>query len=178
VPLSAAGSAQVDQLRRYFAHRSVAAAYSSPLRRSVQTASAAPGGVAGNVRLLRSLREIYCGSVEGWPVDAVQTQFPDLWRRNLEQADEAFRWPGGETYSEFRRRVVRVMRAIALRHAGSSVVVFTHAGVISQMLGWMHNNSAARWASFRPGNASITTIVEGGGTWLLERFNDQDHLIS
>jgi alpha-ribazole phosphatase/probable phosphoglycerate mutase len=89
------------------------------------------------------------------------------------QTDDGFRWPGGESYACFRRRVLRVVHAIARRHVNEQVVLVTHAGVVNQILGWMHGQNAARWENFRPGNASITTIIREGSSWHLESFDDR-----
>ncbi len=179
VPLSDAGRMQVEQLRRHLAqYTPTAAVYSSPLKRALETAAAAKQSDADSFRELRSLSEIHCGVVEGLPLEDVESKFSDLWTQNLAQVDEAFRWPGGETYSSFRRRVIRTLRAIATQHCGSQVLVFTHAGVISQLLGWINGASAAQWASFRPGNASITRVVAEGDNWTVESFDDRRHLTS
>jgi broad specificity phosphatase PhoE len=92
------------------------------------------------------------------------------------QTDDEFCWPGGESYAYFRRRVLRAVHAIARRQANQRVVIVTHAGVVNQVLGWMHGQKAGRWENFRPGNASITTILKEGSSWRLETFDDRTHL--
>jgi broad specificity phosphatase PhoE len=142
----------------------------------VETAAAAPAVLLPRLRKLRSLEEIHCGAVEGLPLERVQAEYADLWARNLLQEDDDFCWPGGESYAALRRRVLRAVRAIARLHRGERVVVVTHAGVISQILGWIHGRNAARWEEFRPGNASITQVISDGSSWVVESFNDRSHL--
>jgi broad specificity phosphatase PhoE len=127
---------------------------------------------------MRSLREIHCGAVEGTPLAQVERTYPELWSRNLSQIDDEFRWPGGETYAAFRRRVIRAMRVIAGTHAGGQVLIFTHAGCVNQLLGWMHGQSAARWENFRPGNASLTRVSVSADRWMLDSFDERTHLTS
>ena len=69
------------------------------------------------------------------PISEVQQRYPKLWEENEAQQNENFSWPDGETYRRFRRRVLRVVNAIARRHEGQRVLVVTHAGVINQVLG-------------------------------------------
>lgn len=178
VPLSMTGQEQVERLRERLTKETAASAlYSSPLRRALDTASAAPAALQQRCRLLHSIREIHCGSIEGWPLTSVQTKYFGYWQRNLMQTDDDFRWPGGESYSCFRRRVLRAVQTIARRHLNEEVIVVTHAGVINQLLGWMEGQNAARWENFRPSCASITRVTWNGSSWLLESFDDHSHLL-
>jgi alpha-ribazole phosphatase/probable phosphoglycerate mutase len=174
--LSEAGRRQVERLRsRLREEPPPAAVYCSTLLRACETARAAEE-LGFQPRLLHSLREIHCGSLDGTPLHEVQARHPDLWQRNLEQWDEAFRWPGGESYRRFRSRALRAIRAIAARHAGDRVWIFTHTGVISQVLGQMNGNSPARWDACRPSTASLTEVRWEGCRGSLVRFNDRRHL--
>jgi broad specificity phosphatase PhoE len=105
------------------------------------------------------LCEIDCGAADGLSVRAVQERYPREWARNLEEVDPDFRWPGGESYRELRARSLCAVRDIAAAHRGQRVVVVTHAGVISQLLGWLAGHSAARWSPLRPRNGSVTELA-------------------
>ena len=155
-PLSELGAKQVERLRGRLECADAGAAYASPLQRSIATAAALPERLAP-VRL-QSLQEIDCGRVDGWLLSELEQRYPDLWQRNLAQQDDCFGWPGGETYAQFRARVIRTARALAGRHCGERVVAVTHAGFISQLLGCMAGLKPSRWERFRPGNASITEV--------------------
>jgi broad specificity phosphatase PhoE len=134
------------------------ALYTSPLLRARATADAIGAALGLRSHLRAGLREISCGMLEGWPLQRVQARFPELWQRNLAQNDESFAWPGGETYRQFRMRVVRTIRALAIPHVGQRILVVTHAGVIAQIVGALRDESAARWSAYRPGNASVTEV--------------------
>jgi broad specificity phosphatase PhoE len=151
--------------------------YASPLQRTYYTASAAPDYLLPHLRLLNSLKEIHCGVVEGLSLERVQAGYRDYWQRNLLQTDEGFRWPGGETYRRFRIRVLRAVDAIARSHRGARVLIITHAGVVNEILGTIHGQSAARWENFRPRNASLTTVWWAEGTGEVESFDDTKHLL-
>lgn len=172
-PLTPLGCEQVQLLReRLWFEPAVSAVYASTLRRAAETAWAAPMAAL----LSDSLREIHCGVLDGEPLAEIEARHPDLWRRNLAQIDEDFGWLGGETYRRFRERVLRAIDTIAARHAGERVLIVTHAGVISQIMGTLAGLTAARWEEFRPGNASITEIDWAGGASKVRRFDDRRHL--
>ena len=156
ISLSGRGEAQVARLARAPFEGIAPVIYSSTLPRALRTAAAAADDQC--VVPLRSLREISCGDVDGWLIDDVVARFPELWQRNLAQDDPDFRWPGGESYRRLRERVLKALRGIAGRHRGERVLVVTHAGAISQVIGHIEGLSPARWDVNRPPNCSITTV--------------------
>ena len=176
VPLSYLGRCEAHALGRRLARSIVFdALYSSPLARARETARIALGSLQ-RVSFHDGLREIDCGDVDGMPVGEVQARYAALWRANLQQDDDHFRWPGGESYHELRTRCLAAVGAIASTHADQRVIVVTHAGVISQVLGAVHGVCAARWELFRPGNASLTWVDWQGDQGRLIRFDDREHL--
>jgi broad specificity phosphatase PhoE len=128
------------------------------------------------MRRLPSLAEIDCGELEGLPLADIRERYPDLWLRNEAQEDETFCWPGGETYARFRIRVMTAVRRIAALHEGERVLVVTHAGVVSQILGSIAGQNPARWENFRPGYGSVTEVLWCGNSGHVARFDDCGHL--
>jgi broad specificity phosphatase PhoE len=176
-PLSRRGWAQVARLCARLARSPrPTALYTSPSRRALGMARAIGSRLGLVPRPLELLREIHCGQLEGVPLAEVQRRYPRLWHANLRQADDGFRWPGGESYRDFRRRVLRGVDAIAAAHPGEQVLIVTHAGVIGQVLGALHGLRAARWEAFRPGNASLTVVDWADGTGQVRTFDEHGHL--
>ncbi|HYG66427.1 MAG TPA: histidine phosphatase family protein [Anaeromyxobacteraceae bacterium] len=176
-PLTAEGHRQAALLcGRLSPAGPFAAVYSSPLRRALDTARCLAAAADGILRTDPDLREISCGEVEGWDVEDVRARFPELWARNAAEDDDDFRWPGGESYRELRARAVAAADRIARAHPGERVVVVTHTGVVTQLLGVLAGAPPARWSVHRPGNASITRVewADGGGRVL--RFDAREHL--
>ncbi|HJX27015.1 MAG TPA: histidine phosphatase family protein [Thermoanaerobaculia bacterium] len=176
-PLSPLGWLQVNALRERMKREPPAVArYSSPLQRAAMTARALAGLPFGPLRLLDELKEIHCGKVDGWLATETRLRYPEVWEANLRQDDDDLRWPGGESYRELRERCVSAVRRIVAEHPGERVLVFTHAGVISQLLGVIHGLRPASWEQFRPGNCGITEIEWMDGAGRLIRFDDRSHL--
>ena len=157
LPLSPRGLGEVCLLRQRLAGERFDALYSSPLRRARETAAAVACG-APSLRLVAALQEIDCGRLDGWSLDAVRREVPGLWAVNLRQEDDRFRWPGGESYREFRARCLRALRSLARAHPGARVAVVTHAGVISQVIGHITGAGAARWETGRPATTALTEL--------------------
>lgn len=172
VPLTTRGRQQAAELAaRLSREPPPVALYSSPSRRALDTA--AP--IAERLRLSivhdEALREIGCGEVDGVPIPIVRSQHASAWAANAAQRDPDFRWPGGESYREFRERVVGTIRRIAAAHAGHRVVLLTHAGVISQLVGFCRSVSPACWERSRPRNASVTRLLWHAGQGRIQRFD-------
>lgn len=153
-----------------------AAIYASPLVRAVDTAAPICAALRLPLRVEPGLREIFCGAVDGGSVEEVRARHPEAWSRNLEERHEDFRWPEGESYRELRARCLRTLRALAARHRGARVLLVTHAGFISQALGWLEGLSCARWSAYRPANGSISRLRWGPGRFRAEGFDERAHL--
>jgi len=162
-PLGEAGRALAwtlaDSLRRFEAD----AVYASPLQRAWQTAEPIARALALDLQPAHGLREISCGEVDGMRLNEVQARYPGHWERNLRQTEAEFRWPGGESYAEFRQRVGAGLDTLAARHDRESLIVVAHTGVVTQVFGMLHGWNAARWDRRRPEHAGITVVEWDGG---------------
>ena len=163
-PLSGRGRAQLARLRE---HPLVAPApdalYTSPLTRASEVAAALADIWNLREQVVPDLREIHCGQLDGMPIADIQRDYPDVWARQHAQADDELAWPGGESYREFRRRVLGALSELAGRHSGGRVVVVTHAGVISQVLGRLKGRPPAVWEVDRPDPLTLTEVTWADG---------------
>lgn len=177
LPLSPVGRKQIRALQRRLLQGPLAdALYSSPLERARDTAHAIVCASQTALRLLDDLREIGCGQVDGMPISQVKRFCPELWQENLRQDNAGFRWPGGESYREFRERCLKALRTIVSAHPAQRVILVTHAGFVSQVLGALHGLSPACWGYFRPENASLTELDWWEKGSRVVSFNDYAHL--
>lgn len=176
IRLTAEGRRQAIALAEGLLRAPVAAIYSSPLRRAADTARAIARARGATVRYAVELMEQDCGVVDGAPIGEVKRRFPEAWEASMRQDDDDFRWPEGESYAEVRRRALAGMRWIATRHPGQRVIAVTHAGVISQIVGYLAGTPAARWECHRPGNCSVTEIAWANGQARVVRFDDRSAL--
>jgi alpha-ribazole phosphatase/probable phosphoglycerate mutase len=150
--------------------------YASTLQRARVTAGCIARASRRQVVCRRALQEIDCGQLDGIPIDVVRTEFAGVWAASQSQADDTFRWPGGESYADVRERSVCSIAEIASSHPGARVLVVTHAGVITQLIGHILGTPPAHWSAFRPGNASITEIDWDASGGRLVSFDCREHL--
>jgi broad specificity phosphatase PhoE len=176
LPLSLAGRAELQSLLQGPAQAEVPdALFTSTLKRCAEVACEL-GRVWGlEPQAADWAREIHCGDVEGMPLDELQRRFPDLWSRNEAQVEDTFAWPGGETYAQFRARVLAGLSGAAAAYPSGRVVVVTHAGVISQVLGVVKGRPACVWARDRPRPLTATEVAwTNGAPRAVLSFSDPD----
>jgi 2,3-bisphosphoglycerate-dependent phosphoglycerate mutase len=158
------------------------ALYCSLMSRAVETASIlAPALGLEEMRQDCDFCEHHPGEGDGLDWDEFERRYPapEGWDPDLRRV------PGSETWTEMAQRVARGLDTLVERHAGSTVVVATHGGVVvHSMMRWL----ALDWAGgerawLNPANASLTEWRFAANPFFkatlpieLVRFNDHAHL--
>jgi 2,3-bisphosphoglycerate-dependent phosphoglycerate mutase len=124
-PLSAAGRDAARRLAAELAGAGIAAVYSSPYPRAVQTVEPLAAALGLDIAILDDLRERLL-SPEALP------DWEDRCRASWADPDHAL--PGGESGAIAQTRVLRVLGEIATRHRGETVAVASHGNLIALAL--------------------------------------------
>jgi probable phosphoglycerate mutase len=139
VDLSSEGRLQAERLSERLARETIAAVYSSPLGRAVETAEviSRPHGLALVSR--EGLKEISHGHWEGLTRAEVEQRYAEEYR--LWEADPfTFAPVDGESGVSVLARALPVIREIVTNHAGRNVLVVSHKAtlrlVLSSLLGF------------------------------------------
>lgn len=173
LPLTVQGYRQARRLASRLRTWPFRVIYSSPLQRAAATAREIAAVRRVPLVWCRGLQEIDCGRVDGLDVETVRRCCPASWEANRRQDDDAFRWPGGESYRELRRRSLAACDRIAVEHPGELVVVVTHSGVVNQVIGSLAGLGAAQWEPYRPGHCTLTHVEWQQGAGRLMEFDQQ-----
>ena len=172
--LSQKGVRQAEALAERLIGLDAAALYITQLRRTAETS--APFARRSGLRpvVAADLVEVHMGEWEG-----------GRYRERIAAGDplaaEVFRqerWdviPGAESNEALTKRTSEALSSIAAAHAGTTVVVVTHAVVISSLIA--RATGARPFAFVAVDNGSISTLVVGGDHWVLRSFNDTSHLV-
>jgi alpha-ribazole phosphatase len=133
IGLSSRGQWHAQLLARTLDRVPLAAVYTSPRSRALETAKplAALHGLTAIVD--EALREIDFGEFEGRRYDEIRLAAPDLYRTWMETPTRV-RFPGGESYPLLRRRALAAMQAIRRRHTGDTAAIVSHGGILRAML--------------------------------------------
>jgi 2,3-bisphosphoglycerate-dependent phosphoglycerate mutase len=136
VPLNDIGHEQARRIAARLAAESVDLLVSSDLTRAQQTASSVAQHHLQALPLVpvadAALREQCFGVIDGMRVADIKAQYPHEWAQWIQfEADFAF--SGGESTRQFHARVMASVRGLAQRHAGRTLVVVTHGGVLDMI---------------------------------------------
>jgi probable phosphoglycerate mutase len=152
----------------------------STLPRAVETAELlAP--VLGDLKVEQDgeLCELEPGECDGLSWDDYQ----DRWGIDMRSDPYAALSPGGESVADFLLRVGRALHRVAVDHAGCTVVVACHGGVVDGSLLCFLGLPLQRAGDvdLRTSNAAVTEwLVEADPgqplRWALRRYNDAAHL--
>ena len=121
-PLSASGAGAAREVARWLSSHPIAAIYSSPSRRSIETVGPLATCLGLQPELVPDLRERLLPVV---PND----QFDQTVRAAWQAPSEAL--PGGESNLEAQTRGLGVLRGVIARHAGSAVLIATHGNLLA-----------------------------------------------
>ncbi len=87
-------------------------------------------------------------------------------------------FPGGETVRAFHARVVDTIARTVERHAGRTVVVACHGGVVDVAFRSLLGLPKTGAFDLQTLNTSLTQFgTANGGRWRLQRYNDVAHLV-
>ena len=119
------------------------------------------------------LREVGLGEWEGGLFrKMVSEHHPMAMRMWAEETFEVI--PGAEPAAEFAARVRDAVGRLAAAHTGQRLALFTHGGVIGQVLALA--SGSRPFAFVTSDNGSISRLVVSGDRWIVRGYNDTAHL--
>jgi broad specificity phosphatase PhoE len=160
-PLNETGRAQAAELAAELEGVELAAVYSSPLRRAVETAEVVAAEHGLEPVAVDALREVDVGSWQGLTREEIEAGFPEQFARWLDY-DQG--WEDGESYEGMGRRAVAVLLELAAAHEGERILAVTHGGPIRAAFAFADGTSHAdaRRLGPRIGNVFLAEFaVEG-----------------
>ena len=136
IPLNRRGREQVAELMWRFRTIPLAAIYTSPLERAVETAQPIANQHKLELRRTGNLAEHGIGAWEGGRISDLEERKD--WRE-FHLFRSMLRPPGGETLVEVQARMLRQFECIRQEHDGGAVAVVSHAepirGILAHWLG-------------------------------------------
>jgi len=175
VPLNEIGRAQAEALVPVLGAEVFGAIYSSDLQRVRETAQPAAKALGLEVALEAGLRERHYGMFETLTYVECRERFPAEFERFRDKALE-FDFGSGEGLQAFCDRALASVRAIAERHAGSAVLVFTHGGVLEMLYREATASGLRSARDFEIPNAAINRFDYAAGRWRLRSWAERAHL--
>jgi broad specificity phosphatase PhoE len=173
-PLSELGRRQSTAVADALATVPIEVVYSSPLRRTLETARCIADRHGLSIHTDPRLMELNAGVFEGRLRSDLAAVFPAELARWL-GGDEDFAIPGGESRRQLMHRGCKAIRAIAAADHRQAVAV-THGGLLSVTLQTLLNMPQPL-PPFSLHNGSITRVaVDSQGRLSLVALNEIEHL--
>ncbi len=150
-----------------------AAVYVTTLQRTRQTAAVLVDHLGIEPIVEPDLREVHLGDWEGGEFRKRVAELDPV----IVEMGKQQRWdvvPGAEKGEVFAERVRRGIERIAAAHPDQTVAVFTHGGVIGQIIS--EATGASGFAFTGSDNCGISHIVVTGDRWVVRAWNDTGHL--
>ncbi|CAN5416017.1 hypothetical protein BH10ACT1_BH10ACT1_42890 [soil metagenome] len=179
--LSDLGRRQAEALRDRLARtpHPVDVVWTSVLPRAIETAAIIAPALGGGVAQQDcELCELHPGECDGltWP------EWQERWGFDPFADREQPLSPDGESFLSFARRVIKALDALIEQHAGQSIALVVHGGVVwttmMHLLGFDEESVSLGQLRFDPANTSLTEWHRNDdtGAWFLDRYNDAAHL--
>lgn len=170
-PLTALGQEQAAQTGEYFStsQNHLDGFYSSPLRRTHETAGIIGSKIGQKAELRSGIQEVRLRELPALMLLEILS-ITDLVEDYLDaRTGVPIRWP-------IEGRVAKVLLDIVARHPNQRVAVVAHAGVVSAALSWYLPEKRWRWWRTTVSNCSLTRFKVEGNRAELTALNDIKHL--
>lgn len=131
VHLNEKGRGQAQALAIRLAAVQIAAIYSSPMERAIETAEPAAASHGLQVQIVDDLNETDCGEWTGKTIEELAKT--DTWP-GIQHYPSGTAHPGGESITAVQARMVRALNAIATAHPGQTVVAVSHSDPLKAAL--------------------------------------------
>ncbi|MGH7127440.1 MAG: histidine phosphatase family protein [Planctomycetaceae bacterium] len=177
LPLSDAGRRQAAAVAEFLRPFPIRAVFSSPLKRSIETAGAIAEPHGFDATPLQSLGECNVGRWEGKDWDSISCEHPEEYRAFM---DDPWNTPylGGESYADVLARTEPVLRRIMENYPGRSIVVVAHQVVNRAYLAHLLKLDLHHARGIRQSNTGINVIQFRDGEAELRTLNADFHLSS
>ena len=173
--LNQEGKAQADALGIRLAREPFDLLLSSDLGRALQTASAVARRTGHEILIEPRLRERNMGIFQGLTPAEVQSRYPDDYAR-FRTNDPDYVIPDGESLRQLFERCVACFSELARRHAGMTLAVVTHGGMLAMLYRHATAMPLAAPRDFPLHNTGVNRLRHRKGEWELQRWGDIAHL--
>lgn len=175
IGLNETGLAQAAAAGRWLRTAGISALYSSDLKRAWTTALAIGEALSLVPEAVPEMRERRYGKFEGLTYDEARVNFPEGYAA-FEGRNADYDFEHGESLRAMYARVTGKLGEIATRHAGQSVIVVLHGGVLDIINRFVRGNPLEMPRDFLIPNAGINWISTVNGQWTLESWGETAHL--
>lgn len=175
IELNKTGHRQAQAVAERLSRYEIAALYSSPLQRALQTAQPIAETCGLEAQPLEGIIDIDYGAWAGLSPEEAATQYPHLfetWRSAPERAE----LPQGESLDDVRRRAWDAFNKVCLLHVGECLVLVSHVAVNRVLICAVLGSDNSPYRKIGQDNGAINIIETELEEHRLVLLNDTCHL--
>ena len=169
VHLDDLGKKQAIELVDRLAAIELAAIYSSPLERTLETALPLSKARGLRIHRVNDLGEVKFGEWQGQTLKVLSRK--KEWR-SVQAAPSTFQFPDGESFREMQNRAVSAVEKIAAEHPKDIVALFSHGDVIKVVVAYYSGIALDNFQRIAISPASINVIGLSPFGARIYRLND------
>jgi probable phosphoglycerate mutase len=173
--LTERGRRQAELLGKELKGHSLEVLYTSPLRRTYETARIVGDHLGLRPVLEERIREIDHGKWSGLLVEEVKERFPEEFETWIREPHKA-KFEGGESLQEVFLRVKEFLRDVSEKHRGQTVGIVSHTVPIRCMLCALLEVDLSKFWVFGCDNASYSVVLVEDHRTVLKELNVTCHL--
>lgn len=175
IPLNERGHREAAAITEALKDKNIGAIYTSPLRRSVETAQPAASFFRLEIVPVQAFIDINFGDWEGLGFDEVKKRYKDLYA-TWERRPDLVRFPNGENLDDVRDRSFSAFKDIVTENYGKSLLIIPHRVINKVLLCALLGLGNAHFWDIRQGTGCINVVEFSDDRFILSVMNDTCHL--
>jgi len=175
IPLNEDGHREAEALAEALKDKDIDAIYTSPLRRSIDTAQPTAKHFHLHIVPVGGLIDISYGDWEGLTFKEVKEKYKDLYGQ-WEKRPDLVRFPHGETLDEVRERSFSAFKGIVKENPGQSILVIPHRVVNKVLLCAVLGLSNSHFWEIKQDTGCVNVIEYSNDRFVVSMMNDTCHL--
>jgi broad specificity phosphatase PhoE len=175
IPLNEEGRREAAATADALKEKDIRAIYTSPLRRSIETAQPVAEFFHLEIVPVRELIDISYGDWEGLTYDEVKRRYADTYTM-WEQCPDMVQFPNGENLDEVRERSFFAFKGIVEKNPGKSILIIPHRVINKVLLCALLDLNNSQFWKVKQDTGCINLIEYSDQKVVLVKMNDTCHL--
>ena len=175
IPLNERGRQEAKAIAEVLKYKRIDAIYTSPLRRSIETAEPTARFFHLEIVPVEGLIDISYGDWEGLTFNEVKKRYKDQYKK-WEKRPEKVRFPNGETLDEVRERSFCAFKDILNANPGKSILIIPHRVINKVLICAFLGLSNSHFWEIKQDPGCINLIEYSDDRFILSIMNDTCHL--
>jgi broad specificity phosphatase PhoE len=175
IQLNQTGKEQARAVAKALRGINMAAIYSSPLSRALETAKVISGYLNLEPQVDDGFVDFDYGDWQGMPHREVEKHYPDLYKKWHEEPHK-LTMPGGESLADVRDRSTQALNKLLSKHGNQTLAIISHRVVNKVLLCAVLSLGNAHFWCVKQDTCAINVFDYTKDSFIIYKLNDTCHL--